>query len=320
MKRRSVARAGIAGGLALIFSIAPLVAAEIERSFDVGAGGTLLVEAEGTTIEIVGSGSGGARVELERRRGTGAIEDDYRVSIEQRGNDVVVGIEKRDRGLRWSWRNQGLALTVTVPERYSVDASSSGGSITVDSLVGEVDVRTSGGSIAVDDIEGSVVAKTSGGSIRVGAVTGDAEVATSGGSITVGAAQGRVRATTSGGSITIESGAEVIARTSGGSIEVREVRGAIDASTSGGTVRAYLSEQPAADCRLSSSGGSVDVVLAEDLALALDAEASGGRVSTDLPVEVTGTLSSTRLRGSLNGGGPELRLRSSGGGVRIRSR
>jgi hypothetical protein len=101
---------------------------------------------------------------------------------------------------------------------------------------------------------------------------------------------------------------------------VREVRGAIDASTSGGTVRAYLSEQPAANCRLSSSGGSVEVFLAEGLALDLDAQASGGRVSSELPVAVSGTLSRDRLHGSLNGGGPELELRSSGGGVRIRSR
>lgn len=305
--------------LATILVVAAGALAEIERKFDVGAGGTLVVEAEGTAIDVQGVGGSGARLRLERRRGSEPIEDDYEVSFEQRGNDVVVGIEKRGRS-SWLRRDRGLQLTVEVPRRYDVDAASSGGSIHVGSLMGRVDVRTSGGSLTVDDIDGSVVGRTSGGSIQVGAITGDAEVSTSGGSITVGAADGRVEASTSGGSITIESGREVVAKTSGGSIVVREVRGAIDASTSGGTVRAYLTEQPAADCHLSSSGGSVEVYLAEGLSLDLDAQASGGRVSTELPVEVSGTLSRDRLRGNLNGGGPELRLRSSGGGVRIRSR
>jgi len=306
--------------LVLVSSLAasPLVADEIRRDLDVGAGGTLIVDAEATSIEVVGGAGSGARLLLERRGGV-PIADDYEVSIEQRGNDVVVEIEKR-RKLSMRWRNQGLRLTVEVPSEYRVDAASSGGSIHVGSLTGDVDLRTSGGSLTIDDLDGSVTGRTSGGSIHIGAVSGDVEASTSGGSITVGAADGRVRATTSGGSITVESGSEVVARTSGGSIEVREVRGAIDAQTSGGTVRAHLSEQPAVDCHLSSSGGSVEVVLAEDLALDLDAEASGGRVSSELPVRVSGTLSRNRLRGELNGGGPELRLRSSGGGVRILSR
>ncbi|HVS63914.1 MAG TPA: DUF4097 family beta strand repeat-containing protein [Thermoanaerobaculia bacterium] len=314
--RRLAGRCAIA--LLLLLST-PLLATEIERELDVGPGGRLIVEAEGTSIEVVGGGRSGARLLLERPRGGAPIGDDYEVSIEQRGNDVVVSIEKR-RKLALRWRDQGLKLTALVPGEYGVEASSSGGSISVASLAGDVDVRTSGGSLSIAGLDGSVIGRTSGGSIRVGAITGDADVSTSGGSISVGAADGRVRASTSGGSITIESGSEVVARTSGGSIEVREVRGTIEATTSGGTVRAYLSEQPTADCHLSSSGGSVEVFLAEDLALDLDAHASGGRVSSELPVSVSGSLSRDRLRGNLNGGGPELRLRSSGGGVRIRSR
>jgi hypothetical protein len=51
--------------------------------------------------------------------------------------------------------------------------------------------------------------------------------------------------------------------------------------------------------------------------LNIDASASGGRVSSDLPVTVKGTISKTSLRGTLNGGGAVLKLRSSGGGVSL---
>ena len=47
---------------------------------------------------------------------------------------------------------------------------------------------------------------------------------------------------------------------------------------------------------------------------------SGGPVHCDLPVTMEGRVASDRLRGRLNGGGALLRLRSSGGGITIKSR
>jgi hypothetical protein len=49
----------------------------------------------------------------------------------------------------------------------------------------------------------------------------------------------------------------------------------------------------------------------------IDAHASGGGVNSDVPVTIQGKVESDSLRGDMNGGGPLLRLRSSGGGVRI---
>ena len=43
----------------------------------------------------------------------------------------------------------------------------------------------------------------------------------------------------------------------------------------------------------------------------------GGGVDCDLPITIQGRVSRTSLRGNLNGGGPILKLRSSGGGIRI---
>jgi hypothetical protein len=53
------------------------------------------------------------------------------------------------------------------------------------------------------------------------------------------------------------------------------------------------------------------------VALSIDASASGGRLTSTLPVTIRGEISRRALRGDLNGGGSVLRLRASGGGVRI---
>jgi hypothetical protein len=72
--------------------------------------------------------------------------------------------------------------------------------------------------------------------------------------------------------------------------------------------------------KLATSGGSITLHLTSDARVDIDASASGGRVHSDLPVQVEGEISRSRLRGEINGGGPLLRLHSSGGGVRIAAR
>ena len=89
------------------------------------------------------------------------------------------------------------------------------------------------------------------------------------------------------------------------------------AESSGGPVSAVLAAGNSAGGSLSSSGGGVRVTIARDTRLSIDASSSGGSVSCELPVQSQGKQSRTALRGDLNGGGPTLKLRSSGGGIQI---
>ncbi len=73
----------------------------------------------------------------------------------------------------------------------------------------------------------------------------------------------------------------------------------------------------AAGGSLSSSGGGVRVEVDPAAKLTIDASSSGGGVDCDLPVTVRGRMARNSLHGDLNGGGATLKLRSSGGGIRI---
>lgn len=192
---------------------------------------------------------------------------------------------------------------VTVPEKFDLKLVTSAGSIHVGDLEGKIDVKTSGGSLSFENIKGPIDGHTSGGSITIIRCDDDVDVHTSGGSISIGQAKGNIRAKTSGGSINID-----------------EVYGYIDASTSGGSVTAHLAEQPRDDCRLSTSGGSVTVYLAEGIGVDLDAKtSSSGRVKSDMRLQIkNGRVKRNIMAGRLNGGGPELYLRTSGGNIYIR--
>lgn len=281
----------------------------IRKSFTVETGGTLNVDTDSGSIDVRGTSRPSVEIEVVRkvkavsRRKVQQILDDFQIHFEQKGRDVYVRGERAKRLNFWDriWNRLNIKYIVHVPEIYNVDLRTSGGSISVVSLAGEINIRTSGGSLDVNDITGPVTGKTSGGSIRVGLVNGDVDVNTSGGSIKIEHAGGTVNA-----------------RTSGGGITVNEVRGTINAKTSGGSINAVISSQPDSDSRLSTSGGSIIVRLARDIAVDLEAGTSGGSVYTDFPVTMEGKINKRKIKSPINGGGPLLYLHTSGGSIRIK--
>lgn len=124
----------------------------------------------------------------------------------------------------------------------------------------------------------------------------DVDVDTAGGSILVRQVRAAVRADTSGGGITIEQvQGPVDADTSGGAIRTREIDGSVTADT---------------------SGGGITVKVDPEVALDIDASTSGGSIINEIEL-LTERVSRTFLRGKLGGGGEQLRVRTSGGSIRI---
>ncbi|RMD97945.1 MAG: hypothetical protein D6814_08530 [Calditrichaeota bacterium] len=297
----------------------------IKKTFQVKPGGKLFIDSALGSINV--SPGVADRVEVEVRATVkGASEkrakeilQDLELQFKQTDNEIEITTAKQHRGWNF-WQNIGRRLRlhyeIRVPEKFDLDLTTAGGSIQVDGVEGEVEARTSGGSLKFGRIIGPVTGKTSGGSIELEEGRGNVQFTTSGGSIRLGRIDGDIIARTSGGSITIEQARGTVqANTSGGSIKVNEVHAAIQARTSGGTITAYITEQPQEDCRLTTSGGSIHIYMKPDIALNLDAKTSGGSVKTDFPVTVLGTLRRNRLEGKINGGGPELYLRTSGGSI-----
>jgi DUF4097 and DUF4098 domain-containing protein YvlB len=290
----------------------------ISQSFDVNSGGKLVVHAESTKIDVRGGESSQLNVHITRGDDSEEdIRDDYDIALTQNGNTVDVSIKRRSK-IRIGF-SRSLALEVSLPGKFDVDLNSSGGRISVKDVSGEIQSRTSGGSLSFDNVAGTVQGKTSGGSIQLSGNPETADLTTSGGSIRVGTVEGDVNANTSGGSISIDSaGGSVIAKTSGGSIKIGEAHGKIKAKTSGGKIVAHLPTQLSADSELSTSGGSVTVYLGDSFSANVNARTSGGRVHNDFPILTQGSSSKSSLKGELNGGGPELHLRASGGSINLR--
>ena len=280
----------------------------IVRSFAAQPGGELEVNTDVGRVEVTSHDEDEITVEVDVR-GPGA--PGFEVDFRERSNGLEV-IGKTSRGLM-SRRNSyvDVDVVIRVPRRYDVVLDTSGGSITVGDIDGEVRAETSGGNIEIGRVTGEVSAGTSGGGITVAYAGGDVSADTSGGSIRVEEAAGKVNADTSGGSIRLgRIAGPVDADTSGGSIAVKAAQSSVSASTSGGSIKVGFTAQPDGRSRLDTSGGTVTVYLADGLALDVKAR-SGVGVTSALVLE-DARMEPGRLEGSLNGGGPLLDLRSSG--------
>jgi len=107
--------------------------------------------------------------------------------------------------------------------------------------------------------------------------------------------------------------------TTNGKIELSRCGGAVDASTTNGSIHAELLNiakgQPLS---FHTTNGRIEIAVPPTLAVDVDAGTTNGSIKTDLPVATT-RVGRNSLRGSINGGGTSLRMRTTNGGIEIRT-
>ena len=285
----------------------------VRKSFAVQPGGKLAVDVSAGTLEVTVAPGKELTVEVVRKASAESKEREaellreHAVTFDKTGETVTIRSPRRRSSneslwsLLWKTRERLNAhYTIAVPERFDADLETAGGAIKVTGLKGTLRAETAGGGLRFTNVTGPIDAETSGGGIRLEGCDGAANVRTSGGGIDVHTHRGDLTADTSGGGILVEG-----------------IAGNLDAETSGGSIRAAWKTPPTGACRLSTSGGGVSVTLPEKAAVDLDASTSGGDVRSDLAVD--GTKRRDHVKGRVNGGGPLLELRTSGGNIRVTS-
>lgn len=307
------------GGLSALLLLAfPILAhakivRTVEKAFPVEPGGNLKITTQGGDIRVQTADIKEVRITARQNIQAGSEKEaDERLeklalSFEQKGNDVTAEARYTERSFGFhfrSWPPVQVDFIVTIPARFNADLHTSGGDLIVGSLTGTLRGRTSGGDIKLEKIDGDIDAATSGGDVVLREGTARARISTSGGDIHVDRAGGPTEVSTSGGDVEVDSATNLIS-----------------ATTSGGDVRAVLSGPLKNDCLLSTSGGEVSVRLDKTAGFLLDAHTSGGDVdASGLTITIDrGGVGRSRLVGQVNGGGPRLKLRSSGGDIVVRT-
>jgi hypothetical protein len=295
---------------------------------DAKSGGKLVVDVDFGTIDVAPGDNDKVVVNASRKISASSKDKEAAylaaapITVTSDGNTVVV---RARRGKDWDEDtqicNNDARYSIHVPSSFDTELKTEGGAITTTNLTGKVKVHTSGGDLKFSLLHGPIKADTDGGEIEVSGCEGRIEIETSGGRIETTGGSGSLHASTAGGTIKVENfRGDAKLESSGGQLALANILGSLDAETAGGFISAKLPSPIAGDVRLETAAGAIEVIVPNDAALTIDAETGVGSVRSDLPVASRTGDDSDGIKGTVNGGGKLLHLRSGAGSISIKSR
>ena len=211
--------------------------------------------------------------------------DGVTVTENQTGDRVDIEVRVPQRQWGFGGFHRSIKVTLRVPRAADLEVRTGDGSVEVAPVSGRIRVSTGDGSITADGLSGEVRLHTGDGSIRATHL------------------DGRLEADTGDGHMNVEGRFDVIdLRTGDGGIEANVARGS----------------KVAGAWSLRSGDGGITLRLPDDLSADLDAHTGDGSIDLDLQVTVSGTISSSTVRGKLGAGGPPLRVQTGDGSIHLR--
>jgi DUF4097 and DUF4098 domain-containing protein YvlB len=95
--------------------------------------------------------------------------------------------------------------------------------------------------------------------------------------------------------------------------------GPVSARSGNGDLIVRMTElRPDADMEFTTGNGRIEVTVPNGFNADIDASTGNGGIRTDFPIQVSGRISKTRLRGTIGQGGRRLRLVTGNGEIELR--
>jgi len=191
------------------------------------------------------------------------------------------------------WGNQSWTVDydVQVPRETELTVSAVNGEVAIRELSGDVSVDAVNGEISISDVSGDIAAEAVNGQIAISQVSGDISAETVNGSIELEGVSGNVDGRAVNGRIEVTL------------VGDRLAEDGVDLATVNGTVALRIPRTFSAQLELETDRGGMDVDFPNaELLLA--------------PITTSGR-SGRRISTTLGGGGPLVRVETTGGAIRI---
>jgi DUF4097 and DUF4098 domain-containing protein YvlB len=172
---------------------------------------------------------------------------------------------------------------VQVPRETELTVSTVNGEVAIRELSGDVSVDAVNGAITISDVSGDISAEAVNGQIAISHVIGD-----------------------------------ISAETVNGSIEIDSVSGNVNGRAVNGRIEVTLVDDRLAGegVDLATVNGPVSLRIPHSLSAQLELETVTGGMDVDFPITISGRLG-RRISTTLGGGGPLVRVETTGGAIRI---
>ncbi len=271
---------------------------DIKKNFKLQEGGTFSVENINGKVEITSWNKDEVEIEIiERRRG----DDELEFEFDARPNRVEVTVY-RNRDRSWNRRSTTADILVKVPKKVELFARTTNGNVEITNIDGEVEARTTNGSLDLRGINGNVEANTTNGKVELEGITGDVRSITTNATIYVVDTKAR----------------RMTLRTTNGRIKVEceiDDNGDYDFGTTNGDIDVKIPSDSKfdADIRCSARGFDSDFSELKDAVRDSRSDSRDRRNRYNYSRNVN-------LREKVNGGGADLRVRTTNGDISVRHR
>lgn len=279
---------------------------EYVKTYSVGNHADVRIHADESSVRVItdeASNKVEFRVRTEGTRVALQIGGQVQVDSHQSGDEVELSV-KVAHSFTVGFNDRSIKTEVHMPQNADLLIDTHDGAVEVSAVNGHVSIHTKDGSIKAGQLSGQIELMSDDGGITADALMGDTKIHTSDGSIGVRGVDGKLDAFSKDGAIRADGRFD--------SLTIKSGDGTV-------TAHADRGSKMQSAWNVHTGDGSVHLSLPSDLQANLDINANDGHINVDLPVTVQGYHSKSQLRGTLNGGGPLLTVRSGDGSIRIDS-
>jgi len=232
-----------------------------------------------------------------------AEENAQKVTIEVNKEDSTLWIETKYPETRIRSLSVSVSYNLTIPSKAAIEASSVSGGIRLENIGGTVDASTTSGSVKLMNAEKGADLHTTSGGIEVKNVTGDVDINVTSGSITATQIKGSVSAETVSGGIKL--------------LDISEAS-VVKAKALSGSVTYEGEIKSDGRYSLQTHSGRIEIRIPSGSAFDLEAKTFSGSINSDFDITISGKISKREVRGSVNGGGANVKLTAFSGGIYIK--
>lgn len=221
-----------------------------------------------------------AREALDETRVTVDGEDAEDVTLEQRGNQILVLAPHR-RGGFFTIGSSDLHVTATVPRDSELSTKLGSADLVVSGRVGSARLRSGSGDVNVEELGADAVVETGSADIRVGAAGGDLRVKSGSGDVEIRHLSQSAQISTGSGDVLLgTSEHQAVVKSGSGDVRVNDAHTDLSVTTASGDLAVDLIRAGAV--RAKAVSGDVTVGVPAGIPVWTDISCVTGRVTSAL--------------------------------------
>jgi DUF4097 and DUF4098 domain-containing protein YvlB len=203
------------------------------------------------------------------------------VTVEQRGDQVVVLAPPRRAGFLAGAFSSDLEVRVTVPTGSDLAVKVGTADVTASGSFGEVRIKSGSGDVELEQADRSTVVETGSGDIEISVARGDLRVKAGSGEVSIGRVAGTSVISTGSGHVELGSvERDAVLKSGSGDIRVRDAHTDLSAMTGSGDV--YVASIRRGALKAKAASGDINVGVPAGIPVWTDISCLTGSVRSNL--------------------------------------